>query len=258
VIFLGSANIIFTSPTHLNALPDEQNMLNSFRKLLLKRKLKRQTEASFQARTTESPILANAWRLAQDCDLLYRNKRYATALALAVIALEEVGKYLLTYWEQMPISPGVGDNTPFTYDKKRDLHKTKQVAIVALAQTVTVRASYKKEKIDFQNLNEEQTRRLIKILKESQKKHETFVALVCNKIYERVKWSGLYYDIEMAAKGIEPSIITGDAASEMMGLLANSLHSVIDDGTVYISRYAFPAVLEQWESLLAKHKESNS
>jgi len=44
-------------------------------------------------------ILLNAQRLFRDAELLMDNQRYASAFALAVLGVEEIGKALLKHWE---------------------------------------------------------------------------------------------------------------------------------------------------------------
>jgi len=49
-------------------------------------------------------ILGNARRLFADAELLFDHQRYASAFALAVLGLEEIGKALLKYWNaQRPL-----------------------------------------------------------------------------------------------------------------------------------------------------------
>jgi|GEM_PF-6639714 AbiV family abortive infection protein len=52
------------------------------------------------ARTQQlSLILGNATRLLDDARLLVDRRRYASAFALAVLGMEEIGKVLLKSWE---------------------------------------------------------------------------------------------------------------------------------------------------------------
>jgi AbiV family abortive infection protein len=46
----------------------------------------------------QTPIIANAARLLKDAKLLVNHERYASAFALAVLALEEIGKVVLHLW----------------------------------------------------------------------------------------------------------------------------------------------------------------
>lgn len=71
----------------------------------------------------EQSILENARRLVADVLLLVEHGRHATAFAVAVIALEEVGKIVLRRWRTM--------DTPLTA-KRRSLHLSKQCAVASL------------------------------------------------------------------------------------------------------------------------------
>ena len=46
-----------------------------------------------------SLILGNATRLLDDARLLHEHRRYASAFALALLGVEEIGKVLLKSWE---------------------------------------------------------------------------------------------------------------------------------------------------------------
>ena len=47
---------------------------------------------------TRAAIVANARRLLTDAEILFKAERYPTALAIAILAVEEVGKMYLTEW----------------------------------------------------------------------------------------------------------------------------------------------------------------
>ena len=53
-----------------------------------------------------SRIRRNAKRLLRDAKLLSDNKRYASAFALAVLGLEEIGKSILRQWNLSNYSSG--------------------------------------------------------------------------------------------------------------------------------------------------------
>ena len=72
-------------------------------------------------------ILANANRLIRDAELLAQHRRYASAFALAVLGLEEVGKALLKYWE----SDGLWKDAPLP-KKELSLHMRKQSAVACM------------------------------------------------------------------------------------------------------------------------------
>jgi AbiV family abortive infection protein len=71
-----------------------------------------------------SLILGNATRLLNDARLLVDHHRYASAFALAVLGVEEIGKLLLKGWEaEKPLAEPKGRTTA---------HVRKQAAVAAL------------------------------------------------------------------------------------------------------------------------------
>ena len=78
----------------------------------------------------EQSILDNARRLVADALLLVEHGRHATAFAVAVIALEEVGKIVLRRWRTM--------DTPLTV-RRRSLHLSKQCAVASLLVAARLR-----------------------------------------------------------------------------------------------------------------------
>jgi AbiV family abortive infection protein len=69
-------------------------------------------------------ILGNASRLLKDADLLFDHKRYASAFALAVLGLEEIGKALIRHWDaEQPLAKPNGS---------KSAHIRKQAAVSSL------------------------------------------------------------------------------------------------------------------------------
>lgn len=126
-------------------------------------------------------------------------------------------------------------------------HIMKQAAVAALFTTEETRKRYREMGVDFQNLSEDETRRLIEAAKQGHKAGSTFAQHVIAKVYENVKWSGLYYDPDVADKGIEPSKVTKENAEEIMSLTARAFEALMDDGNIYIARYMFPLVVKDAE-----------
>lgn len=182
------------------------------------------------------PTLSNAARLMIDADLLARHGRYSSVVGLAVLALEEIGKYLLKRWSSA--------DPAFTYDRNR-LHAMKQRAIATLFLTDGMRKEYKARGIDFSDLGTpEKMAGLIRAIRAGAKQEELFAARVKGKVLEIVKWSGLYYDEDLAAKGIEPAKITEGAAREIMGLCSRAFTLLGDEGNMNIAQAVFPSLLD--------------
>lgn len=68
-------------------------------------------------------IVANAARLLSDAKYLSDNKRFGSAFALSVLALEEIGKVVLDIWNA---------SAPLASPKGSSAHLRKQMAIAAL------------------------------------------------------------------------------------------------------------------------------
>jgi AbiV family abortive infection protein len=81
--------------------------------------------------TGQTAIIANAARLLKDAKLLLDHGRYASAFALAILALEEIGKVVLDLWGRPEASPKPS--------KRPSAHVRKQAAVssLLLAESVT-------------------------------------------------------------------------------------------------------------------------
>ena len=87
-------------------------------------------------------ILGNADRLLADARLLFGHRRYASAFALAVLGMEEIGKALLKGWE---------DEEPVPKPRKgMSLHVQKQTAVssLLLGATMARRFQYRRPALD--------------------------------------------------------------------------------------------------------------
>src|SRR4051812_25955421 len=68
-------------------------------------------------------VLANSTRLLNDARILIEHRSFASAFALAVLGMEEIGKALLDGWN---------DEAPLAEAKSRSLHIQKQLAVSSL------------------------------------------------------------------------------------------------------------------------------
>jgi AbiV family abortive infection protein len=80
------------------------------------------------AHTFEQALLQNAGRLIEDAELLLEHKRFATASSIAILGLEELGKYV---YVQINLSKEIKAKI-----SKIGLHKKKQMAIAAIGLDV--------------------------------------------------------------------------------------------------------------------------
>jgi AbiV family abortive infection protein len=91
-------------------------------------------------------IFGNAIRLLNDASLLVDNHRYASAFALAVLGVEEIGKALLNVWEaEEPLTKTKAWQSP---------HIRKQTAVSSLlVGALAVRTFPQDAAMDFANLD---------------------------------------------------------------------------------------------------------
>ena len=188
--------------------------------------------ASLEARVADDPILSNAFRLMRDASLLFDHGRFASTVALASLALEEIGKYTLRTWS--------AQDPRFTFDKRR-LHVMKQSAVAALFMMERIRRTYRERNFDFSKLRSaEGVAELAALIIESLEKERDSASAVVNQILEVVKWSGMYYDDDLAKKGVEPSRMTAEYARSIMETVSRAFIAIADEGTLKLAAYAFP------------------
>lgn len=193
-------------------------------------------QAHVERKGQSDPVLANAFRLMADASLLIDLERYASALLLASLSLEEIGKHLLGVWT-------AGDSK-FTYSR-RQLHQSKQAAIGALFMAEGARKEIRKRGINIREMSKpEDFAELARAITAGVDKTSWFAQHAKAKVIEHVKWSAMYYDEELAAKGIEPSKIKREDVVETMELCSRSFMLLGDDGNVTIAKYAFPMIYE--------------
>lgn len=185
-----------------------------------------------EAMVASNPVLANAFRLMRDGHVLFENNGYSSVVALSVLCLEEIGKYLLTLW--------TARNASFRYDK-RALHKMKQGAIASLFMADAVRREYLKQGVDVSDLGiPEKMAVFVKAIKTGVDKEHFFAGSAKAGVLQVVKHSGQYYDEGLAAKGIEPSKITAEHADEFMRKCSRAFMVLTDDKAVGIASEFFP------------------
>ena len=75
------------------------------------------------SRSRQTLVLANATRLLNDARILVAHRSFASAFALAVLAVEEIGKALIEHWSE---------DAPLGKAKSASLHIQKQMAVSSL------------------------------------------------------------------------------------------------------------------------------
>jgi len=185
----------------------------------------------------DNPVLDNAFRLMTDADLLIRHERYASALALAVLSMEEIGKHLLSVWSK--------DDPGFKYNRHK-LHRMKQGAVAILFMADRARRDCKANGIDFSDLGTpEKMAHLGRTMKAAVDKEIFLVGSAKSGVIETVKHSGLYHDDGLAEKGIGPSRITADNAGEIMQKCSRAFMTLTDERSVSLAKTFFSIILHK-------------
>jgi AbiV family abortive infection protein len=182
------------------------------------------------------PTLENAFRLMNDADFLFAGGRYPSVVALAVLCMEEIGKYLLTTWSKTPA---------FSFDKRR-LHQSKQMAIAALFIAGGMRQELKKRNVDFSDLGSpEKMARLVEAIQVGYERESSLAGSVESGVMQIVKHSGIYYDEEYVAKGIEPSNISATSADEMMRMCSRAFMVLTETKSIALGGDLYPLLTQK-------------
>jgi len=204
---------------------------------MTKMTLTREGFAKLEEAVKNNPVLENAFRLMTDADLLIRHERHASALALAVLATEEIGKYLLSLWQK-------GDPA-FTYNRHK-LHRMKQSAVAVLFMAERARRDCKTNGVDFSDLRTpEKMAHLARTMKAAIDKESFFVGSAKSGVIETVKHSGLYHDEELASKGIGPARINAENASELMQKCSRAFMTLTDERNISLAKEFFSILIHK-------------
>jgi AbiV family abortive infection protein len=185
----------------------------------------------------KEPVLANAFRLFQDAAVLFEIQRWPSAVVLALLALEEIGKFLLTKWKASDASLA----------QLLNHHRSKQMAIGALFMTDAARKKFREEQrsINLSFSERDQLVQLMRAMIAGLQDGRGFGMAALNNVIEVMKWINLYYDEKHASKGMEPSKTTEQNAREVMGYGSRAFSLVADSGNVEIARIVFQILREQ-------------
>jgi len=190
--------------------------------------------ALLEEKIKKYPVLSNAFRLFCDASLLFDFERFASAIALAFISLEEAGKYLLETWSK--------EDENFTYDKRK-LHIMKQGAVAALFLAFSARKKCIRNNFDFKNMSSlEDLTQLAKHIHAGLEKEKDFASYVLNKVIEISKLSGMYYDETRAAQGIGPDKIKKNDAKSVMETTCKAFMLISEEKNIALGKYCFPYI----------------
>jgi AbiV family abortive infection protein len=195
---------------------------------------------------TSRMIVANAERLLADAKLLNENGRYASAFALAILALEEIGKVTLRLW-------GVPEPKGGKYG-----HKSKQMAVAALLlgefsfehltpdiKRVVIEYATKPETRTEQSIAKtgaDIAERLAKAISESE--HGRFVNHVDGTVIDTMKQLAVYQDEKWDELDINREHFTDKDVEPIFEKCREAISAVSNKTLMHASMRAGKAIFE--------------
>jgi AbiV family abortive infection protein len=191
-----------------------------------------------------SRIFDNAVRLLEDARILRKARRYPSSAALAILSLEELGKFLINceqFSEEIRPLPPPKKNRPYTHKQKQRLAGEAlvwamysiDITKMALAQgykRMYLRPGEGPTAADIvESIDEKTYSKIAKAL--IHKEHNKYVVELLNGKFDALKQSCLYVDMEGAKKS--PNQIDRLTADRMLRLASGAIYS-----TKQVIRYA--------------------
>jgi AbiV family abortive infection protein len=170
-------------------------------------------------------VISNAKRLVRDAVFLKDHERHASAYALAILGLEEIGKVILKRWGEP--------------EKERRWHVNKQMAVAALVLMDDVMRRVQQEIQLTPNVFE----RVARAAMESEVGH--FSATVSSKLLDGWKQFALYSDGEFSDAGLHADQIIGADVELIFKASSFALNAIDDDETMRLAKDHFRAKKEQ-------------
>ncbi|MEE3044282.1 MAG: AbiV family abortive infection protein [Pseudomonadota bacterium] len=165
-----------------------------------------------------SKIFKNATRLIADASFLNKNNRHASAFALALLGIEEVGKIILDIWYP-------NGNIP-KQKALRSFHIQKQYAVAALMlgkQASVFLANVPMPDRDASELKEQ----LAKLLYEGEEGQ--FSRHVLDGILDKTKHCAMYFDDQFEALDIRAEQFEHSDVTELLDLAVASTEAIFDN-----------------------------
>jgi AbiV family abortive infection protein len=165
-----------------------------------------------------SAVIANAARLLQDAKLLVDHTRFASAFALAVLGVEEIGKVILDIWESVaPLSKPV---------LRRSAHIRKQAAVSSLLLATFAVREFGTEMGDA---NEELVQRVAEAFRLS--REGQFMFHVQGGALDKTKQLSLYRDGWLTDASLHADQFS-EADVDTMFVAARRAIEVVDDARI--------------------------
>jgi AbiV family abortive infection protein len=178
---------------------------------------------------SDDEVISNAKRLVRDAALLKDHERYASAYALAILGLEEIGKVILRRWGEP--------------EKERRYHLPKQMAVSALVLMDDVRRRIREEISDLSQLTPDVFQRATKAAMESEVGH--FSATAASKLLDGWKQFALYNDGEFAEAGLHSDQVASADVEHLFKAFSFALDTINDDAAMQAAKDYFHAQKEQ-------------
>jgi len=170
-------------------------------------------------------IVANAARLIGDAKFLSDNLRFASAFALAVLGLEEIGKVILDIWSV---------STPLKKNKKwQSFHIQKQAAVASLLLAKIAIDEVGDSNIDCQIPNE-LVERVAKALYESEEGR--FRELVSIGALDKTKQCAMYYDEFFSSVDLHHNQFNKSDVIKLFDKAQSAIAAVADIKTMRVGR----------------------
>jgi AbiV family abortive infection protein len=178
---------------------------------------------------SDDKVIGNAKRLMRDAVLLKDHERYASAYALAILGLEEIGKVILKRW-------GLPDN-------EGRWHLPKQMAVASLLVSEDLLRRIRDEASDLSQLTPEVFLRAARAVGEA--KAGRFSAAVTSKELDKWKQFALYNDGELADADFHANQITRTDVEFIFKTAWIALNIINDNATMPLAKDLFLARREQ-------------
>jgi AbiV family abortive infection protein len=174
-------------------------------------------------------VIENAARLLSDAKLLADHSRFASAFALALLALEEVGRLILDAWEaEGPLAPA----------RRRSKHLRKQAAVACL-----LLGGYCVKKLSGADLSGDPSEPLIAKLAEGMAADEAglfFGAVVLGAV-DKTKQLAFYRDAWFAKKELHPDQFCATDVETLFTHTRAAVHAIGDELVMRVGRAVYQA-----------------
>lgn len=170
-------------------------------------------------------IVSNAVRLLKDAKLLVDNERYASAFALSVLALEEIGKVVLDLWDASQSVPKAG--------KRPSLHLRKQAAVSSL-----LLAQYTTKELDDLVSSGPMTSELIERVARAMYESEAgrFARLVDVGAVDKTKLIAFYRDGWLESAGLHAGQFEASDVTQLFEKCRAAIAALGDSKTMHVGR----------------------